>query len=132
MLRRLLSLLLITGLLLGGGPACCVPGVAVAAGDDASAASNADAPSSGGCHEAPLVATDTPTPDSAEGSPDGSAGECQRCSHCLASASPAVSPRLAIFAAPAADAGLLILPDGLPPLAPALRPPISPVLVHAT
>lgn len=130
MLRRSLSLLLMLSLLLGGGPACCVPGVAVAADAEAMAAAPAPTQAKAGCHDV----AETPD-DSAPSSPadlDEASGDCQRCSHCLTSAQLAAPVQVTIFAAPAADSAWVLPFAGLPPFSPALRPPISLAALHAT
>lgn len=112
MLRRLLSLLLLACLALGGGAECCLP----------SAAAADEAPAKGGCHEAPT--DDAAAPEPADPVAPADAG-CGSCSHCLTSAPLTVAVRIAVLAPPM-DGGLpALLAHGLPAYAPPLRPPID-------
>jgi hypothetical protein len=114
MLRRLLSLLLLCTLALGGGVDCCLPDLAATAA----------APASGGCHELPPP--DPADADAAQEASDRSdASGCGSCTHCVTPAQMAVSMRMALMLAPFDGGALRQAPAGLPPFAPPLRPPIA-------
>ena len=112
-MRRLLSLLLLFSLALGGGVDCCMPELAAAG-----------TPVSGGCHEMPQQ---NPADDAADHDPSGTADAagCGSCTHCVTSAPMAVSARVALMLAPFDAGALRLAPAGLPPFAPPLRPPIG-------
>ena len=113
-MRRLLSLLLLFSLALGGGVDCCMPELSTA---DA-------APASGGCHEMPERDPAGPADSGDEAATSDDSG-CGSCTHCVTSAPVTVSARIVLMLAPFDGGALRHAPAGLPPFAPPLRPPIA-------
>jgi hypothetical protein len=113
-MRRLLSLLLLLSLALGGGVDCCMPKL-----------SAADTAPAGGCHELPQQDPADPVGDAQDQSGAPESSGCGSCTHCVTSAPMTLSARLALMLAPFDGGSLRLAPAGLPAFAPPLRPPIA-------
>lgn len=135
MLHRLFLLILLASLALGQGPGCCLPDAAAADVPDAADAASGVA-THAGCHQARSTDARHDGRSTNAGMDDvdqaGDEAGCQRCSHCLTSAPLAPAPRPMLIAAPAVMSAPLSIAIGLPPFAPAIRPPIAGSSINAT